>query len=234
MTPARWGVLLPIIAALAAAAAFALSRPREAAAKPKLLLLTSLPLVFGEDFGLQDTGSAALTTLQQHYRVVPISVTNDKDLARGRLLLMAQPLAQTADNLVSLDAWVRKGGRLMLLADPLLEWPSRRALGDPLRPPAVFMDTGLLQHWGLRLDPPQKRGPQSRRLGDRNVLTVSPGWLSGGCKIAADHFVAHCRIGAGEATIVADGDFLNLERPDASAQSNLDGLIVELAKLTRP
>ena len=34
---------------------------------------------------------------------------------------MAQPLAQTAENLVTLDTWVRRGGRVLLLADPLLE-----------------------------------------------------------------------------------------------------------------
>ena len=72
---------------------------------------------------------------------------------------MAHPLAQTAENLVALDAWVRGGGRVLLLADPMLEWPSKRPLGDPLRPPPMFMDTGLLAHWGLRLDAPDERGP---------------------------------------------------------------------------
>ena len=62
---------------------------------------------------------------------------------------MAQPLAQPAEDLVALDDWVRGGGRVLLLADPMLEWPSKRPLGDPLRPPPMFMDTGLLAHWGL-------------------------------------------------------------------------------------
>ena len=119
-----------------------------------MLLLTSLPLLFGEDFSLQGGGSPVLKALQGRYRVLPISVTDNRELAKGRLLMMAQPPAQTAENLVALDGWVRHGGRVLLLADPMLEWPSKRALGDPLRPPPMFQDTGLLAHWGLRLDAP--------------------------------------------------------------------------------
>ena len=71
--------------------------------RPPLLLLTSLPLVFSEDFSLEGGGSDALKALETRYRVVPISVTDGADLAKGRLLLMAHPLAQTAENLVVLD-----------------------------------------------------------------------------------------------------------------------------------
>ena len=74
------------------------------------------------------------------------------------MLLMAHPLAQPAEALVDLDRWVRDGGRLLLLADPKLDWPSKRALGDTLRPPPAFADTGLLAHWGLRLDAPADGG----------------------------------------------------------------------------
>ena len=35
-------------------------------AKPTLALLTSLPLMFGERFGLEGGGSATLTRLEQH------------------------------------------------------------------------------------------------------------------------------------------------------------------------
>ena len=95
--------------------------------------------------------------------------------------MMAQPRAQTAENLVALDDWVRRGGRLLLFADPMLEWPSDRALGDPTRPPAMFADTGLLAHWGLRLDAPDVRGPAKGRISGHDVLTVSPGALAGTC-----------------------------------------------------
>jgi hypothetical protein len=199
--------------------------------KPTLLLLTSLPLVFGEQFSLEGHGSPALDALERRYRVVPISVTSPADLGKGRLLLMAHPLAQTAENLVALDEWVRAGGRVLLLADPMLEWPSERPLGDPLRPPPMFMDTGLLRHWGLRLDSPDERGPEARRVGNYEVLADSPGALFGGCSITADRFVAHSRIGRGQATIVADADWLNAGGSGRNGGRNLDALLGELAAM---
>jgi hypothetical protein len=208
--------------------------PRAESEKPTLLLLTSLPLVFGEQFSLEGGGSPALKALESRYRVVPISVTSPSDLGKGRLLLMAHPLAQTAENLVALDRWVRAGGRVLLLADPMLEWPSERPLGDPLRPPPMFMDTGLLRHWGLRLDSPDERGPRAGQLGGYEIATESPGSLFGGCEISSDRLVAHCRIGKGRATIVADADWLDVELVDGSGARNLEALLGELSDLESP
>jgi hypothetical protein len=242
MTRARLRALA-IISALLIGAAIAVAvfgrdhrglQPRSPGERPTLLLLTSLPLVFGEQFSLQGGGSPALAALQSRYRVVPIGVTGPAELARGRLLLMAHPAAQPAEDLVALDDWVRAGGRLLLLADPMLEWPSGRPLGDPLRPPPMFMDTGLLAHWGLRLDAPDERGPALRKLGDYDVETVSPGRFVGGCEIGGDAAVARCRIGKGRAIVVADADFLDTARLGKPARHNLEGLLGELAGLERP
>ena len=201
--------------------------PRAPGERPALLLLTSLPLVFGEDFSLQQNGSPALQALQQRYRVVPISVTDPAELAKGRLLLMAQPQAQPPEDLVALDAWVRGGGRLLLLADPMLEWPSKRPLGDRLRAPVMFADTGLLAHWGLRLDAPEVRGNRTAKWNGYEVTTVSPGQLFGDCTVSANRVVARCNIGRGKATIVADADLLNVE----PSSSNLSAVVKELAAL---
>jgi len=242
MIRARVRALAIILALLigAAIAVAVLSReprglqPRPPGERPTLLLLTSLPLVFGEQFSLQGSGTLALAALETRYRVVPISVSGPADLARGRLLLMAHPGAQPAEDLVALDDWVRRGGRLLLLADPMLEWPSSRPLGDPLRPPLMFGDTGLLAHWGLRLDAPDERGPAFRKIGGYEIEAVSPGRLVGGCEIASDAAVARCRIGKGRAIVVADADFLDTARLGTPAQHNLDGLLGELAALERP
>ena len=207
--------------------------PATAAGKPKLMLLTTLPLVFGEQFGLEGGGSPALKALETRYAVNPVGVADAATLRQGKLLLMAHPQAQPAEALVDLDRWVRQGGRLLLLADPLLEWPSERPLGDTLRPPSAFADTGLLKHWGLRLDAPDERGPMSRQLGGYEVLTNSPGALAGGCAISRDRLVARCRIGEGAATIVADADFLNVADLDGPTDKNLDAMLVELKALER-
>ena len=240
MTGARRRAFLLTGVALLAASALAFTEirkspaappPRPASERPTLLLLTSLPLVFGEDFSLQGGGSAALKKLDTRYRVVPISVTDRPELAKGRLLLMAQPQAQTSQNLVTLDEWVRGGGHVLLFADPMLEWPSKRPLGDPLRPPPMFADTGLLMHWGLRLDAPDERGPAARQLGSYKVAAVSPGTLHGKCAIARDGLVARCEIGKGMATVVADADLLNIGDLGPDADRNLDGVLEELARL---
>jgi hypothetical protein len=205
----------------------------ERAERPALMLLTTLPLIFGEGFGLDGGGSPALQALEKRYRVVPISVTDPAELKQARLLFMAHPLAQPAEALVALDQWVREGGRLLLLADPALDWHSDRRFGDSLRPPPGFADTGLLAHWGLRLDMPDERGPKQRELGGFPILTGSPGDLAGKCAISGDGLVARCRIGRGAATIVADADFLNVDDLDGPTERNLDALLAELASLER-
>jgi len=216
--------LLAAIAACAIAGATAIGvsmkrdevpAARPPAERPTLALLTSLPLVFGESFGLESGGSAALTRLEQRYNVLPIGVADTASLEGQKLLLMAHPRAQPAEVLVELDQWVRGGGRVLLLADPKLDWPSERPLGDKLRPPPAFADTGLLGHWGLRLN-----GPDASSAGRLES--------HGGCIVAADGLIARCPIGRGQATVIADADFLNAEQP---AATDLDMMIVELDRL---
>jgi len=237
VTPARRTALALAGLGLIAAATYGLSRAQDSGVaeqrtdRPKLLLLTSLPLIFPEDFGLDHAGSPALDALETRYRPVPISVTSASDLDKGTLLLMAHPPAQTPEDLVALDQWVRDGGKVLLLADPALEWPSERPLGDPLRPAPMFTDTGLLSHWGLRLDAPGVRGASERTLGGEIIQSLSPGRLSGGCALSGDGFVARCKLGEGTATVVADADFLDVDRLGARGRDNLAGLLTELGEL---
>ena len=189
--------------------------PRAAGDRPTLALLTSLPLMFGERFGLDGGGSQALTRLEKRYKVIPIGVADAASLERQHLLLMAHPRAQPAEALVELDQWVRDGGRVLLLADPKLDWPSERALGDKLRPPPAFADTGLLKHWGLDLEAPNLDS------------AASAGRLSGNkCGVSDDGLVAHCAVGRGQATVIADADFMNSDQTE-----QLDLLVRELDQL---
>lgn len=237
MIPARRRALLAGMLLLLAAgiAAAILTHRREgvpAGNRPTLLLLTSLPLVFGEHFSVQQNGSSTLKALESRFRVLPISTTAPSELAKGKLLLMAQPLGQAPEDLVALDDWVRRGGRVMLLADPLLEWPSERPLGDPLRPPPTFVDTGLLGHWGLRLDAPDRRGHKQLELGGMRVLTSSPGSLWGTCRIGPDRLVARCKLGRGTAVVVADADLLDASDLGPAATHNVDALVAELSAIS--
>ena len=232
-------VVSVLMAALMAAAGLALAwhggapKPlpaRPPAERPVLMLVTSLPLLFGESFSIEAAGSSTLKALETRYRVVPIGVTDAASLRQGKLLLMAHPLAQPAEELVALDQWVRGGGRVLLLADPALDWPSELPLGDRLRPPPMFMDTGLLGHWGLRLDAPDKRGPAEREVDGRSVELGSPGILVGSCQKDGDGLVARCRLGNGRATVIADADFLNARE---ASSDNLQFLLRELQRIER-
>jgi hypothetical protein len=200
--------------------------------RPQLLLLTSLPLAFGESFAIEEAGSPVLEALEQRYQVQPIATVSEQALDGARLLLMAQPLAQPAEDLVALDRWVRNGGRVLLLADPLLEWKDSRPLGDPTRPPPMFMDTGLLGHWGLRLDAPEARGDRATSLAGRSITARSPGLLHGSCALSGDRLVARCRVGKGLALIVADADFLDWSRA-SQGDSGRAALLAALDELER-
>ena len=200
--------------------------------KPELLLLTSLPLAFGESFSLEAAGSPVLEALEQRYQVKPIATSSPDALKGTQLLLMVQPLAQPAEDLVALDRWVRDGGRVLLLADPMLEWKDSRPLGDPTRPPPMFMDTGLLGHWGLRLDAPDARGERAATLAGEDIAAQSPGSLHGTCRISADRIVAQCKVGRGSALIVADADFIDWSRTGEAANGR-KALLAALDQLER-
>lgn len=199
--------------------------------KPELLLLTSLPIVFPDQFTLKAPASPALKALRGRYRVVLVSVADESSLSGHRLLLMAQPRAQPAEVLVQLDAWVRGGGRVLVLADPALQWPSDRPLGDMLRPPMAFPDTGLLLHWGLRLDAPDSIGRKDINASSQRIETDSPGTLVAtgpACAVVPPGLAADCTVGKGKAIVIADADFL-----DSNRRANLSFLLDELDRLER-
>ena len=190
-------------------------RQRPPAERPRLALLSSLPLLFGEEFALDSPRPDAIARIEQSYSIVPISVADSASLKRQSLLLMAHPRAQPAEVLVELDAWVRKGGRVVLLADPLLKWESSRPLGDRTRPPPDFADTGLLAHWGLRMAAAEG-GVGSLRPIDKRCTVIEAG------------LVARCRVGRGSASVIADADFIMMK--GEQAEQRLDLLMAELSR----
>ena len=228
----RWAWLIVAVALVASCRESPATKPAEQA-KSDLFLLTSLPIAWGEEFALDQTRSPVMTALEKKYRVKLIDLPSQ--LPKGALLLAAQPRALPAEELVKLDQWVRAGGRMLLLTDPVLEWPSNLPLGDKRRPPIAFADTGLLQHWGLRLDTPEQRGAVQMAVGGIPVVAASPGVLvaeGGDCRIVDRGLLAQCSIGNGRAVIVADADFLNIGS-DGRDDSNLVALESQLATLTR-
>lgn len=223
-------IVLLLAAALGACQAQSQSpRPVD---RPELALLTSLPIAFGERFGLDQPRSPLLADLEQGFTVTPID--GPEPLRPGGLLLAVQPQALTAERLVALDQWVRDGGRMVLLADPHLQFDSERPLGDRFRPPLRYPDTGLLAHWGLRLDDGADNRAEAVEtdLG-RGIRLRASGLGSftragGDCTLSPTRAVARCRIGKGYVTSVADADFA--VSPEAEQRQVVSRLLRELAR----
>src|SRR3546814_16494020 len=81
------------------------------------------------------------------------------------MLLLAQPRAFSLDEQVALDAWIGKGGKALILADPQLRWPMDWPLGDRRRPPAVTLLAALIEYWGVRMTPTSS-GDECHCMGD--------------------------------------------------------------------
>jgi hypothetical protein len=184
------------------------------AEKPSLLMMTSLPIIWGDAgaFTLDPRPAQAYTALLAEFRVTPLDVLDGAGLAGGRLLLVAQPRRLDPAELVLLDRWVREGGRALILTDPMLLWPSDLPLGDVRRPPPAGLLGPLLAHWGLRLDRPAGQDLEVRQVDGRKLALAAPGHFSaagGGCRLSQEGLLADCRIGKGRALLVADADLLH-------------------------
>jgi hypothetical protein len=198
-------------------------RPEAQAAKPSLGLMTTLPLQWSEggieaDIAADAKPHPAFARLQQQYDVRSIDDINALDSTAISLLVLAQPRALGAAELVKLDAWVRAGGRLVIFADPALQWGSLYPLGDKRRPLFTSMLSPLFSHWGLELVLPMtdEQAVVLREVDGVTIRTQTPGeWLAkaGGagatCTIAPHKILADCKVGKGRALLVADADLLD-------------------------
>lgn len=213
-----WVGILLVLALVFLLSAMRYLRQAPEAALPKLGLMTTLPLQWSEG-GIEaavDADAAphpAYARLTAAYDVVPLDSLDQID--RLSLVLLAQPRAISPAELVKLDAWVRRGGRLLLLADPALQWGSLYPLGDKRRPLFTSMLSPLFAHWGIELVLPiNKAEPVAeRRIDGLTIRTLTPGeWRvksASPCKIGADALYADCRVGKGRALLVADADLLD-------------------------
>lgn len=232
--------LLPFAGACEAGDARAPERPVEhLVERPALGLMGTIPIYWGEAGDLGDLvgGRAAAhwarERLEARFELVPLDALSAENLAGVRLLLLAQPRALTPAENVALDEWVRHGGKLLLFADPMLTGHSRFAIGDRRRPQDVILLSPILGHWGLRLefDSEHPQGTALSSVGPVAIPLNRPGAFApfeegaGGCTVSARNALAHCRIGQGDVTVLADAAVLDLYDPDPAAAPALDWLV---------
>ena len=196
--------------------------------RPALGLMTTLPIFWGEanDVGelLQRKTAAGWVreVLERDFSLEPLDTLDDAQLATLSGLVLAQPRPLAAGENVALDDWVRKGGQLLLFADPMLTAQSRYAIGDRRRPQDVVLLSPILSHWGLTLtfDESQRVGERRLNAGGVSLPVHLAGALrqgSGGpCAVRLSGIIADCRIGKGKVTIVADAAVLEDAESDAA------------------
>lgn len=236
----RWsgGLCLVLLAAVLIGQGRSIEAPASGA-KPPLAVLSALPLFWDDKgSGLREP-APAMIALRRRFAVVPIDAADGGRLSPYGRLLLAQPRLLAPVELVAIDAWVRAGGRAVILADPLLGWPIALPAGDRRRPPITSLLDPLLTHWGLRLEPVDGDGAgQSRRfLATGALLPLADASrfskIDGTCGLIESGLMALCRIGRGQVRLVADADLLDdrlwLSDPDRpGSRAALTGDTIEL------
>jgi hypothetical protein len=197
----------------------ALYRPAAASAgAPAATMLTGLPLRWsgsGDIAAIIADGAGDDPALARLESLGPVSLVDSlvEGVPPGSALLVAHPRALAPQELVAIDAFVRGGGKAVVLADALSGWPARHPLGDPRNPPITSLLTPLLDHWGVTLGaaPVDDNGVRSVDVGGARLRLSSAGAferLPPKCDAFAGRRIARCPIGAGEAWLVGDADLL--------------------------
>lgn len=165
--------------------------------RPNLTIVTALPLFWDEKGGQRDAPILAL--LRTRFTVEPLDDPARLRATGARRLLLAQPRALTPGQLVALDRWVREGGKALVLADPLLRWPSDLPIGDRRGPPATSLLDPLLARWGFA--PGEADSGETRHFLAGGALLTMAGY--------DPKMPVARRVGEGIVTLLGDADAID-------------------------
>lgn len=233
-------LLLGAVLALGAWLGFA-RVPAEAPAQAPVGLFTTLPILWNEAedvAGLLNDPEPphwARAGIARRGAIVPLDALAGPQgfgpLDRLGRLVIAQPRPLSPDENVALDAWVRGGGRLLLIVDPALTEESRYALGDPRRPQGLVLLSPILRRWGLDLQFDEVQPPGER---EAKVLGIAlpvnlPGRFAisgnGACRLGEQGLAVTCAVGKGRVVALADAAVLERADPDGSRAVALSALL---------
>jgi hypothetical protein len=233
--------LLVVSFAPSAAAQASLPTEETGDSRPAIALMGTIPIYWGEVAGIDEIlrgGTPphwARGALERRAQLVPIDYLSEEALGAHRYLLLAQPRGLTAQENVALDRWVRGGGQLLAFVDPWMTGESRFGIGDRRRPQDVALLSPILAHWGLELliDAAQPEGLEMVDQPDGALPVNMRGiWVAQGdghdCALGGSALLAHCRIGQGQALLVADAAMLDLAGPYAGAEAGFESLLARI------
>ncbi|MFY7746360.1 MAG: hypothetical protein ACOVQY_13095 [Erythrobacter sp.] len=233
--------LIAALLLLAGCGAAPAKRPPEEA--PALGLMTSLPLYWPADAALAEiaAGTAALPwqrrAIETRYRIVPLDTLSPipalspdspetDPLAGLTRLAVIQPRGLSPADNVALDKWVRAGGRLLLVLDPVLTGEYAPPLGDPRRPVEAALIPPVVERWGLKVgfavhETEEAYFGTDTLPGGAEVPLAYPGTidlLPAGTKACTQPAgaIALCRIGKGAVTLIADAALF--EHPELAGE----------------
>ncbi len=203
----------------------------DAAPEVKIGLMTSLPLYWplGVDMTAIADGSAEVpwqrAALSGDYVIEPLDTLSpipalspdapDTDPLKGltRLAVIQPRGLSPADN-VALDDWVRAGGHLLLVLDPMLTGEYDLPLGDPRRPVETALIPPVVARWGMKI---------SMVFHETADAAYSTEIMPGGARVPLDWpgdidllpgaekscvqpagAIAICQVGKGRVTLIAD------------------------------
>lgn len=217
--------------------------------KPQLGLMTSLPLYWPVDaeFGELASGATAIPPQRGAFEAThelvlldtlsPIAgITPDdpevQPLEELDYLAVIQPRGLSPSDNVALDDWVRGGGQLLLVLDPLLDGHYPLPLGDPRRPVEAALVPPVMERWGLemRFDEEQPSDLRELELPGTSTPLAIPLALSGqlreiagtanDCRFLGESAIAQCQLGEGRVTVLADAEVFKLD--SASSEHDHD------------
>lgn len=227
-----------LVALLAAALAWRGAWSRSA--EQPIGLFTTLPILWNEtaDVGdlLRSDAPAhwAKGVIERQGRLVPVdhlAGTGSGGLAGLKRLVMAQPRPLSPEENVALDEWVRGGGQVLLLADPMLTEDSDFSVGDRRRPQDVVLLTPILRRWGLepQFDESQPIGEVRQEVMGQQIPVNLPGRFliidAKSCRAWGEGVAASCAIGKGRVIGLADAAVLEREDPDGARATAFEWLL---------
>lgn len=209
--------------------------------RPGLGLMTSLPLYWPLGAELADLAAADAPVpwqrlaLSRDHELFPLDTLSPlpaltpgapevDPLAGLTRLAVVQPRGLSPADNVALDAWVRGGGRLLLVLDPALTGDYDLPLGDPRRPVDSALIPAVVARWGLTVgfDEAQPLEVTRAKLSGQELPLALPGAIAitdpdaAACSLAAGGAAAICRVSEGQVTLIADAGLF--EHPELAGE----------------